>query len=345
MANSKFRRRVRLSAYLISPLPAAMGLLSPGAAQAAPTANPDTFTVPYNSRPFGAAPVPVIGNVLGNDTGTQPLMAVDNTFTTAFGNFALLGNGNVYLSADGGNCQLGSETLPYSMFDATNSFSASTFTVTLISPLVNDSYMTNAGTAVSGNVRDNDLPNGNTLSVATFYSPGSGNLVDDTGSNRATNGNFTYTPNAGFSGQDYFGYAVDDSIFGCGWNALVQVTVLPVANPDSYSTPYQTSVAGNVLTNDLGSGLQVTGNIQPAHGSANVATDGSFVYVPDPGFSGPDSFQYIIEDNSGDGEQASAVVTIDVAGNTIPAPATSPIALGLLGTLLAWLGLRRRRAR
>ena len=47
----------------------------------------------------------------------------------------------------------------------------------------------------------------------------------------------------------------------------------------------------------------------PAAGTLTLNPDGSFVYIPDPGSSGSDSFEYLISD--GDGGTATGTVTLD----------------------------------
>jgi Ca2+-binding RTX toxin-like protein len=66
------------------------------------------------------------------------------------------------------------------------------------------------------------------------------------------------------------------------------------ANADHYSIAQNgiLEVAANgVMANDS-PGMQVWGFTAPAHGTVRMGLDGSFVYTPDPGYSGPDSFQY-----------------------------------------------------
>jgi hypothetical protein len=336
------RRRPRLQAHRISPLPVALGvgvgLLASGAVQAAAVANNDSFTVVDRKIDQN------VGNVLTNDTGTAPLQATGLSLRNGiYGTANVLSDGTFQYFPH--RCAAGrSDSFTYTMRDGSATFANAVATVTLISPLVNDSYTTNAGTAVSGDVRDNDLPAGNTLPVTNFTLAGNGTVVGDV-SGASTNGQFTYTPNLGFSGIDNFVYSAFDPALGCSPpNAAVQVMVLPVATPDTFATAFATSLSGDVLSNDLGTGLTVTGSTPPAHGTANVAADGSFVYVPAPGFSGSDSFTYTIQDSSGDGATVTGAVSITVgAAPPTPTPATTPAALGLLATLLAWLGLRRRR--
>ncbi len=78
------------------------------------------------------------------------------------------------------------------------------------------------------------------------------------------------------------------------------------------------TVSGSVLNGDSDpdstSPLSVTGNTNPAHGTVTMNPDGTFTYVPDAGYSGPDSFQYTITDSDdpANPKSATATVTIDV---------------------------------
>ena len=47
----------------------------------------------------------------------------------------------------------------------------------------------------------------------------------------------------------------------------------------------------------------------PAAGTLTLNPDGSFIYIPDAGSSGSDSFEYLISD--GDGGTATGTVTLD----------------------------------
>jgi hypothetical protein len=125
--------------------------------------------------------------------------------------------------------------------------------------------------------------------------------------------------------------------------ATVTITVSPLAVQDTFATSAGKFVSGDVLSNDVGSNLSVIGNTQPAHGTANVAADGNFVYVPQPNFTGTDSFQYTLEDGSGDEATGSVTLQVAAAAPVVSTPAASSGALGLLASLLAWFGLRRRR--
>ena len=87
--------------------------------------------------------------------------------------------------------------------------------------------------------------------------------------------------------------------------ALATVTVTPTVNAanDSYSTAAGVPVNCPVLANDMVNGLPATLEsisavpqitVAPAHGT--VEWDGTqFVYTPDEGYCGADTFEYEIE--------------------------------------------------
>ncbi len=68
-----------------------------------------------------------------------------------------------------------------------------------------------------------------------------------------------------------------------------------------------------VLANDLtDQGKQVTVKLEtsPLHGSATINSNGSFSYIPAKGFTGTDSFRYLLTDESGATSRATVRLTI-----------------------------------
>jgi len=186
----------------------------------------------------------------------------------------------------------------------------------------NDSFATETNTAVSGNllINDFDVDAGDTISVISNTNPANGAVVV------SANGTFTYTPTNGFFGTDSFTYTIAD-----GSNAtatgVVSITIdevientNPVAVADSINTEFSTVATGNVLTNDFdadaGDTLTVIANSSPTNGTLVLNANGSYVYTPNGGFSGSDSFSYTISD--GNGGSASAIVSITVEANQSP---------------------------
>jgi hypothetical protein len=76
--------------------------------------------------------------------------------------------------------------------------------------------------------------------------------------------------------------------------------------------------APGVLANDTGAGIQAMLVTGAEHGTVALNADGSFIYIPESGYSGSDSFTYKLSD--GIAESAAAMVTITTeAGGPCPA--------------------------
>ena len=71
-----------------------------------------------------------------------------------------------------------------------------------------------------------------------------------------------------------------------------------VAEPDSYSVNEDGALTVNATNGLLANDFDTTGSFEadsfsePAHGTLSVTTDGSFVYTPNSGFVGDDTFIY-----------------------------------------------------
>lgn len=180
---------------------------------------------------------------------------------------------------------------------------------------VADSAITGQGAAVTLNVVTNDTDaNGDALTVLSVSKPQFGTATTD-------GQHVTYTPNATFVGEDHFTYLVSD---GKGAQAAGSVTVTvngasgpnqpPTAGNDNVGTTPGTALTINVLANDSdpnGDALLITIDSQPQHGTA-VVQNGQIIYTPAAGYTGVDSFTYIISD--GKGGTATATVTVIIGG-------------------------------
>jgi hypothetical protein len=86
------------------------------------------------------------------------------------------------------------------------------------------------------------------------------------------------------------------------------------AQPDSASTPYNTPVSIDVLANDETASdpplsLSLSGSSPPQNGSAAVSGN-QILYTPNVGFTGVDTFNYVVTDINGG--TATALVTVSV---------------------------------
>lgn len=177
-----------------------------------------------------------------------------------------------------------------------------------------DEYNVDAGTTTELDVLSNDSdPDGDPLTITAVTGPTNGSTV-------LAAGVLTYTPNAGFTGQDTFTYTVSDG-HDHSDSATVTVTVEdatppsdPVTADDSATTSMGASVTIDVLANDTPSdaanALAVTSATMPANGGVVVNGDGMITYTPDAGFTGTDTFDYTVSEDGGG--TATATVTITV---------------------------------
>lgn len=191
----------------------------------------------------------------------------------------------------------------------------------------NDINMTLADMPVDGNVLINDFdPDGDDLTVNTspLFGPSNGTLVLN------SDGTYTYTPNPGFDGEDSFTYEVCDNGIPGPLCATAEVTIsvrpltpgneAPIANDDEIRIRVNTPMSGNFILNDFdpdGDFLTVnTTTISgPSHGTVIILTSGGFLYNPNPGYEGTDSFVYEICDTGTPSLCDQATVTIIISAD------------------------------
>ncbi|HET7650766.1 MAG TPA: Ig-like domain-containing protein, partial [Gammaproteobacteria bacterium] len=159
---------------------------------------------------------------------------------------------------------------------------------------------------------------------------------------------FTYTPNAGFTGDDSFTFtAIDTSINTVSATATVSLSVSPpptaavnpLANDATLSLYENQPLNGSLSAVDAnGNPLSYAIATQPAHGKISVtAASGAFVYTPDAGYAGKDSFTFIATDTVSKLASSAATVTLNVTSPPLAdvAPLTSDTAFTLFaGTSL-----------
>jgi uncharacterized repeat protein (TIGR01451 family) len=122
----------------------------------------------------------------------------------------------------------------------------------------------------------------------------------------------------------------------------VRLYPLPAAVADAYTTstnaPLTVNAAAGLLANDPTDSQNFVVASAPAHGTVSVNADGSFLYTPTPGYTGPDSFTYTVSDAfkihqivaSNLGNVGNATVTGDGYGSSlVPVPGTTDEYYGL----------------
>ena len=194
---------------------------------------------------------------------------------------------------------------------------------------VADAYTTTQNTAVSisapGVLANDSDGDGHSLTAVLDSDVSSGTL------NLDPDGSFTYTPTAGFEGDDMFTYYAHD---GLDDSNVVTVTIAvlntaPVAVSDSYTTTQDTMLsvaAPGVLLNDSdvdGDGLTAVLDSDVMSGTLTLNADGSFDYMPDAGFVGEDSFTYHAHDGTEASNSVTVTISVTTSGYTIYLPFVS----------------------
>ena len=293
--------------------------LSASAFAASPIANPDSATTAAGV----SVTIPVMANDSDPDGNAISVISIGTAPTK--GSATRSGNQVIYVPNAGFS---GTDSFTYRLRDSTNQRATGTVTVNVTPPANRspvagaDSASTTSPNAVTVNLLANDTDaDGDAISVTANTAPANGTVT-------RSGGSATYTPAAGFSGTDSFGYPLSD---GKGGTATGTATITvapkpntaPVAGADSASTTSPNAVTVNLLANDSdvdGDVLSVTANTAPANGTV-TRTGGSATYTPAAGFSGTDSFGYTLSD--GKGGSATGAVTISVAAAPAPAPTTT----------------------
>ncbi|MFI5455635.1 MAG: Ig-like domain-containing protein [Isosphaerales bacterium] len=154
--------------------------------------------------------------------------------------------------------------------------------------------------------------------------------------NLNSNGTFTYTPTAGFTGTDSFTYEDSDGLLSSNVaTVLLSVTArAPVSNNDTYSVAHDTVLAvstatnsyyggtAGVLANDVAAGVDTLTALLVSttqHGTLTLNGDGTFTYTPAAAYYGTDSFTYRAADGALTGNVATATINV-----TETAPVAAP---------------------
>ncbi|HYG81138.1 MAG TPA: cadherin-like domain-containing protein [Pyrinomonadaceae bacterium] len=279
-----------------------------------PNAVDDAATVAEDSGPNAV-------DVLANDTDPDAdALSVTAVTQGANGSVSITGGGTGVSYTPNPNF-FGADSFTYTISDGNSGADTATVNVSVTAvqdaPVANDDAATVAEDSVGNtiNVLANDADaDGETLAIVSVTQGASG-AVENNGTS------VSYTPNLDFFGSDSFTYTVTDGN-GNFATATVNVTVAnvndaPVANDDSYSMNQDTTlnvaapgVLGNDMDADPGDTLSSTVVTFPANGTLAPNADGSFMYTPNPGFTGVDTFTYKADDGTAESNVATVTVTV-----------------------------------
>ncbi len=185
-----------------------------------------------------------------------------------------------------------------------------------------DSYTTTEGTAVQGNVLQNDVDQDNDISELTVNPtpaspPANGTVTIN------ENGDFTYTPNAGYVGQDSFKYEVCDPDGNC----VTQTVVIVINSAVAESAPAppaggETPAGGEAADSEAPAGGDMAGGGEaPVGGETPAGGDMAGGETPAGGIPGQD-------DQAGGGVSqppAGSESPAGTGGQPIPVPPVAPM--------------------
>ena len=130
----------------------------------------------------------------------------------------------------------------------------------------------------------------------------------------ASDGAFRYTPPAKFAGWDSFNVTLTDETGSGTERAWVHVdNRVPQAKALDLYTAKSRPRKGRVEASDDEAdipNLTYRLAVWPSHGTVDMATDGTFTYIPDADFIGVDRFSYLANDGIADGGLATVDLTV-----------------------------------
>ncbi len=219
------------------------------------------------------------------------------------------------------------------------------FRVTLNTPPVarDDSYstpedteLTVGGPGVLANDSDADA---DTLAAVLMTGPTHGELK------LTANGSFTYTPSPDYNGPDSFTYEAEDGEDATVATVSITVTSVndaPVAQNGTWTTTAGTPVNGTLGASDV-DGNQLTFALVTSgtKGTATITnpSTGAFVYTPNAGTSGTDTFTFVANDGTINSNMATVAVTIN-APPAAPSSLTAAVQYSGAGKNKALQGVR-----
>ncbi len=221
----------------------------------------DTTNVPVANTDQSSTPeaTTVVIDVTGNDAPGNPNGSLGNpTVTDPPSNGVAIVNADGTVSYTPNPGFIGTDTFTYEICDTTVDPEVCTEAIAIIDVLpsgqnglttADDYNTTPMNTPVSDNALDNDTdPNGDPMTVTAVTTPtqvpGGTYTIDD-------QGNYTFTPDSGFTGTAEIPYQVCDSQGLCEW-ATIYIVVPPNGTyfPDINTTLVDAPISGDVSTND-----------------------------------------------------------------------------------------------
>ena len=278
---------------------------------------------------------------LATDPGETLTVTVASDDKPAVGTVSVSGKQMAYTPATDWN---GVVKFKYTVTDAIGDFDKGEITVTVNQvndpPVANDDLdidiIEDTPTQIDVLFNDSDVDRDNTLNaspateVLSVSLSGGGLLAPAHGTLSIEDNKILYTPNDNFNGPDEFEYYVSDGVLTDKGKVTVnvsQVNDLPVAVPDSITTPEDTIVSINVLANDTDVDTDATINLAELHSKSSFVVQsyefygtgygtlsesvGVITYDPDAGFAGAVYVDYTMIDGHGGSATARLTIVVD----------------------------------
>lgn len=259
------------------------------------------------------------GQLTGQDVEDDPL---------SFALVAQAAHGLVTVNADGSFSYVpnlnfnGTDSFTYKANDQQRDSNVATVSITV--DAVNDaptvvrfSQVTNEDTTLNLAVAGSDVENDSlTFSLVSNAAHGTVTLNP--------NGSYAYAPAPDFNGEDSFTYKANDgqadSAAGTVEITVQSVNDAPVAEAQSLSTADSVSLAivltGSDVEEDPLSFVLVS---QPTNGNL-TGTAPNLSYLSNPGYAGPDSFTFKVNDGELDSETVTVSITVNPVAPVITVP-------------------------
>ncbi|RZL19035.1 MAG: gliding motility-associated C-terminal domain-containing protein, partial [Pedobacter sp.] len=190
----------------------------------------------------------------------------------------------------------------------------------------NDNAVTLASTPVVIPVINNDPGRAGTTVIESSLPVNGTILVNPDNS-------VTYTPNAGFSGRDPFTYKLKTSGGVESDPITVSVSVRPIGVADIGNTLSGVAVTMPLKDNDPSkTGTSVIPVLPPANGTIIVNASNTVTYTPNPGFSGIETYTYLLRTADGlESDPISVTINVKPAGTNdiVVTPINTPIPISV----------------
>ncbi|MDB5389084.1 MAG: repeat-containing protein [Planctomycetaceae bacterium] len=225
----------------------------------------------------------------------------------------------------------GTDSFTYTVTDADANETATktvSITVNAVADLTaNDySFSTNEDTLLSNSVATNDsTTSGGALVYALGVQASHGTATVN------ADGTFTYLPGSNFHGSDSFTYTVTDAAANETATKTVLITVNSVNDAPATGNGSGTLAENGFLSTTVapygfdadGDALTFVVTTQPTHGMLTLNPSGSFTYLPNAGYSGPDQFTFKANDGLADSNIATFSITVTAVDQPLTLTLTS----------------------